>query len=176
MINVPDDKCSGYGLIDLLKDKGKIKGIEIGCDLGNTTHFMLKNLPDIELVGIDPYENYVDWNSNKLFERNDTYKFMMEKTKCFSDRFKLYRQTSDEAFSNFEDESFDFIFIDGIHTYEQVKKDCENYYPKIKKGGIFSGHDYNVIMDVQKAVKEFAINVGKKQINLTDFDVWYWIK
>lgn len=171
-----NNKCSGHGLVELLKDKGKIKGIEIGCDMGTTTVHLLKTLPDIQLYGIDPFENYIDWNSNRLYERENTYKTLIENTTLFGDRFKLYRQKSDDAVSNFEDETLDFIFIDGIHTYEQVKKDCENYYPKIKKGGLFSGHDYNVIADVQKAVKEFAINSGQKQIFLTDVDVWYWFK
>ena len=171
-----ENTCSGYGLIELLKDKGSIKGIEIGCDRGDTTVYMLENLPSIELHGIDPYENYIDWNTNKLFEREEVYNIFNSRTNQYSDRFKLHRQKSDDAVSNFEDESFDFIFIDGIHTYEQVKKDCENYYPKIKKGGLFSGHDYNVIADVQRAVKEFAIKMNQRQIFLTDFDVWYWNK
>jgi predicted O-methyltransferase YrrM len=36
---------------------------------------------------------------------------------------------------------FDFIFIDGDHTYEGAKKDFENYFPLLKKGGILALHD-----------------------------------
>ena len=45
----------------------------------------------------------------------------------------------------------------------------------MKDGGLFSGHDYNVIKEVNKAVKEFAQLVGK-EILTTDNDVWYWYK
>ena len=83
--------------------------------------------------------------------------------------------TSDSAAQIFKDEEFDIIFIDGLHTYEQLSKDCENYYSKVKPGGIFSGHDYNSIEGVRRAVDEFSSKLGKK-IEITENDVWYWYK
>ena len=52
---------------------------------------------------------------------------------------------------------FDFLYIDGNHRYEAVKSDLINYYPRVKKGGIISGHDYEFegTPDVKKAVDEF---------------------
>lgn len=44
---------------------------------------------------------------------------------------------------DFEDNSIDFCFVDANHTYEFVKKDIEAFLPKMKKGGIIAGHDYN---------------------------------
>jgi hypothetical protein len=82
---------------------------------------------------------------------------------------------SDDAAVTFEDNFFDLVFIDGLHTYEQVKKDCENYYSKCKVGSIFAGHDYNVIGGVNRAVKEFADSVGKT-IMEGEQDTWFWIK
>jgi hypothetical protein len=35
----------------------------------------------------------------------------------------------------------DFLFIDGNHMYEYVKKDFEMYSPLVKKGGIIALHD-----------------------------------
>ena len=45
------------------------------------------------------------------------------------------------------------MFIGANHTYEEVKKDLGAWYPKIKKGGWITGHDY--VADVKKAVDEF---------------------
>ena len=70
---------------------------------------------------------------------------------------------------------FDFIFIDGLHTYEQLTKDCHNYYSKVKTGGIFSGHDYQTIPGVNKAVCEFA-PTKTDNVLTTECDVWYWYK
>ena len=73
------------------------------------------------------------------------------------------------------DSSLDFVFIDGLHTYEQVTKDMNNYYDKVKPGGIFSGHDYRAIECINKAVNDFA-SLKNKQILETNCDVWYWIR
>ena len=35
----------------------------------------------------------------------------------------------------------DFLFIDGDHTYEGVKKDFEMYSPLVRKGGLIAFHD-----------------------------------
>lgn len=176
IINAPSDKCSGYGLIDLLKDKGQIKGLEIGCAEGDTTEFLLKSLPELKLCGVDPYVDYVDWNGNSLNKLNEKFVNTMNRMKPYDERFRLIRKFSDDAVGDFEDESLDFIFVDGLHTYDQVKKDMENFYPKLKKGGLFSGHDFYNIKEVRDAVKEFAIKEGLKTIQSTDFDVWYWWK
>jgi hypothetical protein len=62
-------------------------------------------------------------------------------------------------FDNFfkkNDELYDLIYIDGSHTYEDVKKDILNSKQKLKQGGYLSGHDFNSKNpDVKKAVFEF---------------------
>ena len=176
MIDVPQDKCSGYGLAELLKDKGPIKGLEIGCAQGTTTEFLLKSLPELTLYGIDPYEDYVDWNGNNLTRLDDLFDVFTQRMSPYKERHSINRKYSDDAANDYRDEFFDFIFIDGLHTYDQVKKDCKNYYPKLKRGGIFSGHDYYTIKGVRDAVREFAIEQGLKTIKSTEFDVWYWTK
>ena len=50
---------------------------------------------------------------------------------------------ADEFVKMFDDESIDFMFIDGDHRYSQVSKDIKNWLPKIKPGGILSGHDFD---------------------------------
>jgi predicted O-methyltransferase YrrM len=87
----------------------------------------------------------------------------------------MHRDFSDNMVNHFEDDSLDFIFIDGLHTYEQVKIDCENYFSKVKSGGVFAGHDYNVIEGVNRAVNEFAAKHGA-EVQTCPNDVWYWIK
>ena len=72
----------------------------------------------------------------------------------------IHRGYSHEVCSNFEDNYFDWIYIDGNHQYEFVKKDLELYYPKIKMGGFITGDDYYGEGmwwqdDVKKAVDEF---------------------
>jgi predicted O-methyltransferase YrrM len=51
--------------------------------------------------------------------------------------------TTNEAAGLFKDESLDAVFIDADHSYEAVKMDIQNWMPKVRRGGILAGHDYN---------------------------------
>ena len=62
----PAFKCSGFGLGELIKDMHNPVGLEIGCDIGDTAHFLLDSNPTLYLYSVDPYENYVDWNGNNF--------------------------------------------------------------------------------------------------------------
>ena len=48
--------------------------------------------------------------------------------------------TSDDFFIKNE-EKFDFIFIDGLHHYKQVKKDINNSLNILNEGGTILMHD-----------------------------------
>lgn len=168
-------KCSGHGLGAMVKEIHHPKVLEIGCDIGDTTQFLLDSNPDCVVTGIDPYVNYIDWNGNNLNERESVYERFMERLKGYNNRFGLLRDYSDNVVNNLLDNWFDVIFIDGLHEYDQLTKDCANYYPKLKQGGIFAGHDYNAIEGVRRAADEFAAKVGR-EIHFTESDVWYWIK
>lgn len=175
-----NEKCSGYGLVDLIENinQKELVGLEIGCADGNTTYHLLSNLPNLKLYGVDPYNAYIDWNGYDLHEEhmNRTIKIFEEKIERYKDRHILYREYSDNVVDKFEDNSLDFIFIDGLHTYDQVLTDCKNYYSKVKSGGIFSGHDYTAIEAVNRAVIEFATEIEIPEIFDVEVDVWYWIK
>ena len=173
--STPTFKCSGYGLGELIKDMVNPVGLEIGTDIGDTSTFLMASNETLFLHTVDPYTNYIDWNGKDLNERQKMYETYMNRMSQYSDRFEQHRKTSDDAVGDFEDGQFDFIFIDGLHTYEQLSKDCINYYSKLKDGGIFSGHDFTAITGVNKAAKEFAEKVNK-EISTTECDVWYWIK
>lgn len=160
----------------LLESDRELVGIEIGCAFGVSTEYLLKELRGT-LHGIDPYFEYVDWNSDVLNSEvnHSNYNQLIFRTKVFGDRFVHHKLTSDDAVQNFLDDSVDYIFIDGLHTYEQVLKDCRNYYPKLKAGGLLSGHDYRTISEVRRAVDEFADSVGAS-IQTGVNDIWYWFK
>jgi hypothetical protein len=52
-----------------------------------------------------------------------------------------HRLTSDQFFSECGDRKFDIIFIDGLHTYEQVRRDVINSLRHISVGGWIVLHD-----------------------------------
>lgn len=172
------DRCSGFGLYYLIEDMSNPVGIEIGSETGATSEHLLCNKEDLTLHCVDPFMPYIDKSvSGADFpQHDDHYQKFLNRMASYGERMVLHRKTSDEALEEFENGAYDFIFIDGLHEYDQVKKDMENYYSKIKDGGVFAGHDYNYVADVKKAVDEFAEKVGIKEVLHTDHDVWYWIK
>ena len=63
-------------------------------------------------------------------------------------------------------EKLDFVYVDGGHTYEQVRMDLIEYWPKIKKGGLICGHDYQggKPRGVNQAVDEFFTKQRKLEV------------
>lgn len=59
----------------------------------------------------------------------------------FEDIIDYAHMTSDEAFKSKAGEYFDVIYLDGDHTYEQVKRDIENSFESLAPGGILCGDD-----------------------------------
>ena len=59
-----------------------------------------------------------------------------------------YQMTSDQFFKTWiYDETFDLIFIDGLHTAEQVKKDFENALKILSPNGFIVLHDCNPLKE-----------------------------
>lgn len=135
----------------------KIKGVEIGVLEGDTSKYLLTNNSHLILYLIDP-----------LPKRKELIANIDE----FQDRVKIIELKSDEAVKIFNKCELDFAWIDGDHSYEQVKRDIRNYLPLIKKGGIIGGHDYDspAYPGVKQAVDEiFDITKIEKTV---DF-VWW---
>jgi len=58
-------------------------------------------------------------------------------------RVVVHRAASAETSALFPDEYFDWIYIDGNHLYEFVRRDLELYHTKVKRGGLIAGDDYH---------------------------------
>jgi hypothetical protein len=72
----------------------------------------------------------------------------------------LHRSTSENAVAGFPDGSLDFVYVDGNHLYDHVRRDLELYFPKVRSGGLIAGDDYGKTGwwadGVTRAVDEFV--------------------
>lgn len=66
--------------------------------------------------------------------------FVDNKVGVDPERGGTYRGTSDDFFAA-NSETFDVIFIDGLHTYEQVRKDVQNALQCLNANGWIALHD-----------------------------------
>lgn len=57
------------------------------------------------------------------------------------DTVHIMKMKSEDAAKVLANETFDMIFIDADHSYSAVLADIQAFYPKLKHGGIFCGHD-----------------------------------
>jgi hypothetical protein len=106
-------------------------GVEIGVAWGENAKSILETLPMKKLYLIDPYTPYLQ-DGKLIMNYKDCFPIAKEKPSKFKDKVQFILKKSSEAVNNLPD-NLDFVYIDGNHTYEFVKKDIDLYYPKIRK-------------------------------------------
>lgn len=81
---------------------------------------------------------------------------------------------STQVADSFQDNYFDWIYIDTDHSYKTTYAELEAYAPKVKKNGIIAGHDYiignwegAVLYGVIEAVYEFCSKYDWELLYLT---------
>jgi hypothetical protein len=151
-------------------------GIELGVAQGVFAERMLRSGKFARYFGVDRYG-----------DRHDTqeYKATLKRV-GLSVPFHLLRMSFDEALGLFEDEYFDFIYIDGYaHTGEEGGRTLYGWYRKLKVGGVIAGDDYHPDWPlVMWAVNDFAAQVGEslfcteltEQIAYCNYPSWFLTK
>jgi ASC-1-like (ASCH) protein len=166
---------SGEGLIEPINSlKGELVGVEVGVCLAHTTEAFAKGIKNLKkLYAVDNYPTFVDWDgSDWNQDRQDLMKkAAQDKMLAHKDKVEFLHVSSEEFVKTIEDESLDFIFIDGDHSFEAALKDFQNYYPKVKKGGIFGGHDIQ-LDSVRNALTYFLKEKSNEVIGVTN-SAWY---
>lgn len=132
--------------------------VNVGTYKGKSLSLMLdyveKSEKNIKVYTID------DW-SDILYGDNeqDIKSIFLENLSTDVDKFELIELDTCDGSTMFDDNSIDFIFLDTKHSFDHVSKEINCWIPKIKKGGIISGHDYHW-SDVKRAVDDLIENVN----------------
>lgn len=144
-------------------------GVEVGVAFGTNAEYLVNHLHGTIYL-VDSYKHFpaeIYPEGVRTNPEQDTlsqrYIEIVEKFKKFPNA-KVIRKESVEALSDIENESLDFVYIDCNHTLPFVWQDVRGWWPKLKIGGIMSGHDING-SGVFKAVTTFL-----KEKNITR---WY---
>lgn len=78
----------------------------------------------------------------------------------------------------FAEGSLDFVYIDAGHDYEDIKRDFLAWFPKVRIGGIVSGHDYahashkNDCDGVREFIDEYMEAHPEVEMNFTTDDFY----
>lgn len=132
-------------------------GVEVGVERGKYSRAICKSNPGVKLFGVDPWKAEHNDKKDYTQETIDGFReITIARTKGCD--FTPIQKFSVDAAKDFENNSLDFVYLDGAHDYQSVVDDLNAWYPKVKTGGILSGHDYATIntFGVIEAVDEFA--------------------
>lgn len=154
--------------------------VEVGCKEGRTTGHILKTIPDSRVIAIDPWianpapkngdttrEDYEKWDFAKIEQE------FYDNVGANLERCRMCRRTSEEAAQQVADGQ-DIVFIDALHDYESVKQDIRLWWPKVRIGGMLTGHDFNHQWPgVERAVAE---SFNLMQVGVASDSVWFIIK
>lgn len=149
-----------FGFTDMLRELKNLKGdnttmIEIGSHMGESTMLFASSNIFNKIYTIDPHDGVEEFNERENITWGEVINEYELNTRYF-DNIELISDYSYNVVDRFDDNSIDFIYIDGRHDYESVKRDLKLYLPKLKVNGIVGGHDYSEKQwpDVYKAVNE----------------------
>lgn len=135
-----------------------IKILEVGAYHGANICSYMKTYAQndkTEIHCIDPWYDYIGYNEYLLKQPSNYSIFLNNISKLVPkdlNKIYIYRGLSENVVPQFEENSFDIIFIDGNHEKRYVLEDSVNCFKKLKKGGwmIFDDmHDKNVNESVQ---------------------------
>jgi hypothetical protein len=148
----------GAYLEELAKKYGWTRGAELGVWYGKTFFRFLENVPGLTMIGVDnwsrvtpPPTHHIDQHANR--------DYVISEAEKYHGRAIIMEMDMSKASALIDDESLDFIFIDGDHTYESAKRDILLWMPKVKKTGWITGHDY-LYPSVKVAVDELLSPVN----------------
>jgi hypothetical protein len=148
----------------LIDAMGLKKGVELGVWRAEHSDYLLSNSHLDKLWSIDAWcddtdkvkATFKNWTvaDGGIEQHFQTAKNTLSK---YGDRSEIIRGISWEQAPKFEDGSLDFIYIDASHRYSGVSYDLLAWWPKLRHGGVFAGHDYvyKYRYEVMEAVNGF---------------------
>jgi len=151
-ITVPTYLSSGFvgrEKLGILLNQQKLTniGVEVGTHRGMYVEKFMPYWEGKKLFCVDPWYNPEGYEAQSRclrglgVDRDLDYSLTEKVAAKFAPRIKLLKMLSEEAAPKFEDNSLDFVYVDGDHSLPGITLDLKLWYPKVKSGGLLAGHD-----------------------------------
>ena len=142
--NHPPTEIGNMGrdnLPELFNELGFVEGVEMGVERGVYAEILCKGIPDLHLYCVDSWLAYSGYREHVSQSKMDRF-FEQTKERLAPYNVTYVRKLSVDAAKDFEDNSLDFVYIDGNHQFPYIADDLFIWSQKVRPGGIVSGHDY----------------------------------
>jgi len=151
--------------LGLLLEHFGLKGdaVEIGVAEGRNAQVLITQTSITKLYMIDYWGN-LNQSGDGGFPQSwhdKNYKEALQRTKNHLEKRVILKGLSGEMIKQISDDSLVLAYIDGDHSFQGCLNDLNAIYPKVKTGGIISGHDVlNKDYVVGDALKVFISENG----------------
>lgn len=171
---VPSKITTRDRICELIESSGE--AVEVGTHIGQFAEKILSSWGG-NLTCVDLWADY-DGYDDIIVGRNRDRDFEICKTRLskFGNRVRFIRKSSIDAARDFSNESLDLVYIDANHDEKYVREDIAAWWPKVKPGGILSGHDltHDRYKGIEVAVRDFAY-ANKRTIEVVCEPYATWI-
>jgi len=169
-----------HDLLAVLPGGGTVA--EIGVAEGEFSEAILETAKPARLHLIDPWQHQKREDYQRDAEnvvqptQDDRYaRILAGHAEAIAEgRIVVHRAFSGDVANDFADGYFDWVFIDGLHTFDGCLSDLRGYAPKVKDDGFIVGHDYanhpkakHDDFGVVEAVNQFLAETGYAFVALT---------
>jgi hypothetical protein len=143
-------------------------GVELGVAAGDFSERILKH----DHVG---YLYSIDMWAGDRGHGVDQYREAIARLHPYRDRNAIMRMRFDEALQLFSNDSLDFIYVDGYaHDGELNGQTFQDWFPKLRRGGIIAGDDYSPEWPLVIAAVDHFVTAHGLELHVIDCheDAW----
>jgi hypothetical protein len=133
--------------------------VELGCQDAGLSDLVLQEFDKSDVIGIDIIEYPL---VGDLINKEERFKFILG--------------SSLDVYTQFKNESIDYLYIDtDPHKEDQLRKEIDLWIPKVKNNGIVAFHDYGHSFhpDVKMVIDEYVEKNKFELIHLDYFNVYF---
>lgn len=167
-----------------------IRGAEVGVYKGETSAYLLRELPGLQLYLIDcwdpgPFKLSRNQFSAMAAQQNRPEVFRQWErearlnTAWAGDRATIIKADFRQAASALVHNTLDFVFLDAAHSYQDTMDQILLYAPRVRSGGLVTGHDYGYPRPGYEAVAQAVDRIAgflrvDLQVDRASY-VWHWV-
>jgi hypothetical protein len=126
--------------------KGSV-GVEVGVQHAQNARVLFDTVRPTELHLVDGWSAFI-WGHKprEPFVQSfwdDAFEAAVKVVDDLGPAVKMHRGVSVNIAETFPDNYFDWVYVDADHIFDSLMSDWVAWFPKIKNGGVFSGHDFS---------------------------------